>query len=213
MNVPFDQQPAFAQMMQEMQAESAVGLSLAAQLGSTPSELSLVLRTTLLDNSVGALRPVGYYLIKMISLTEHKMALGMFNHMAYVDDHPLLYHHNAPSYRIFVTNPAADPDAVLDQIEAAHTETFAQWRTLDQDLNKRSDPHAVLSSGMGLLMETPKPFADAVKRVLAANNIGVSLIEGEPKIGHFMLFALDNSYFVARSFSIEAVTDQVSDES
>ncbi len=82
---------------------------------------------------------------------------------------------------------------------------FGHWRTLDQDLNKRTDLETVLSSGMGLLAETPKPFADEAVRILTANGVTSTLVPAEPKIGHFRMMAFDNSYFVARGFTVEFI--------
>lgn len=195
----------FGQLVRELQADNALGLLLAAQLGNTPSELTLVVRTTYLDAASGGLRPIGYYTIQMTSLVEHKMSLGPFNHAAALDDHPLLYHHNAPGVRVFVTSPADDPQTVMDQLEEAHYQMFGQWRSLGDDLNKRTEPQEVLQTGLGVIGEMPKPFAEVVSKLLTDQHIQNNLVEGDPKIGRFQLMAFDNSYFVARVFQVEAV--------
>lgn len=197
----------FEPIAHDLEAENAVGLLLAAQLGNTPSELILMLRTTILDAALGGLRPVGQYVIRVMGLVEHKLSLGLFNHMAFVDSHPLLYHHNAPAMRIYVTSPAADPETVLDQIEAVHAEMFGRWRDLQDDLNHRVDPHELLRQGMGTLGEVPAPFADAITQVLTANGVTSAQVEGEPKVGHCLLLAFDNSYLIARNFSVDKVTE------
>ncbi len=197
----------FAPIARELEAENAVGLLLAAQLGNTPSELILMLRTTILDAALGGLRPVGQHVIRLAGLVEHKITLGLFNHMAFVDDHPLLYHHNAPAIRIYVSSPASDPDAVLRQIEAAHSATFGRWRDLHDDLNHRAEARDILAQGVGTLGEMPAPFAETVAQVLKANGITSTQVEGEPKIGHCLLLAFDNSYLIARNFAVDNVTE------
>ncbi len=206
-----DNQPAFLQMVSEMAEENAIGLALVAQLGSTPSEISLMFRTAILDQSVGALRPVGQYMIQIVSLVEHQLSLGLFNHFAYVDDHPLLYHHNAPSYRVFVTSVAADPDKVLAALERAYAEMFGRRRMIEEDFNERAEPQDILTAGMGLLMATPEPFAQRAIDVLKAHNVSATLLPDEPKIGHFALLAFDDSYCVGRMFTIESMRDEGSD--
>lgn len=198
----------FSQLLRELQPDNAMGLLLAAQLGNTPSELALVVRTTYLDAASGGLRPIGYYTIQMTSLAEHKLSLGPFNHAALLDDHPLLYHHNAPGVRVFVSSAAADPEALIEQIDEAHYQMFGQWRTLDGELNKRMEPKDVLTNGLGLIGEMPQPFAEAVSHVLTSHNVQHTLVESEPKIGHFKLMALDNSYFVARAFAVQSVSNE-----
>jgi len=157
----------FEPIAQDLEAENAVGLLLAAQLGNTPSELILMVRTTILDAARGGLRPVGQYVIRLAGLVEHKISLGLFNHMAFVDSHPLLYHHNAPATRFYVTSPASDPDAVLSQLEAAHSEIFGHWRNLLDDLNHRAEPREILGQGMGTLGEMPAPLAESIVQTVS----------------------------------------------
>src|SRR5579863_9696913 len=137
----------FEPIVHDLEADNAVGLLLAAQLGNTPSEMILMLRTAILDGAIGGLRPNGQYVIRLAGLVEHKITLGLFNHIAFVNDHPLLYHHNTPGRRIYVTSPAADPDAMLKQIETAHSEMFGQWRNWRDDLNHRAEPGEILAQG------------------------------------------------------------------
>ncbi|MHB8628138.1 MAG: hypothetical protein ACYDBJ_09845 [Aggregatilineales bacterium] len=197
----------FEPIVRELETENAVGLLLAAQLGNTPSELILMLRTTILDAALGGLRPVGQYVIRLAGLVEHKIALGLFNHMAFVDSHPLLHHHNAPVMRIYVTSPATDPDGVLKQIDTTHSEMFGHWRDLRDDLNHRAEPRDLLAQGMGTLGEMPAPLAESIAQVLKANGVTCTLVEGEPKIGHCLLLAFDNSYLIARNFAVEKVSE------
>ena len=197
----------FGPIVRDLQTEGAVGLLLVAQLGNSPSEMILAVRTTILDQAVGGLRPLNQYLIKLAGLVEHKITLGLFNHLALVEDHPLLHHHNAASVRIYLGSPTVDPDAVLDQLEGAHFEMFGRWRDLGDDLNHRIAPAELLKAGMGTLGEFPTPFAAALGDVLKANDIAYWTAPGEPKIGRCYLLAFDNSYLVARGFSVEQSTD------
>src|SRR5579859_4007947 len=151
----------FQPIADDLSDESAVGLLLAAQLGNTPTEMALVVRTTLLDRATGSLSPVRQYVIRIGGMVEHKLTLGPFDQVAFVDDHPLLYHHNAPGVRIFISSPAADPDAVLRDIAEAYSRLFNGLRDLRSDLNHRADPRMILQQGMGTLGEVPAPFADA----------------------------------------------------
>ncbi len=194
----------FKQLFEDLRAENALGLLLAAQLGASPSELLAILRTTTLNPASGELTPIGYYTIQMTSLIEHKITLGPFNHAALIDDHPLLYHHNVVGQKLFITSPAADPETVLDSIAQAHYEMFGRWRTLTDDLNKRIDPQTVLQNGIGLLGEFPRPFAEVVSGILTEHQIGHNRVDGDAKIGLLKLLAFDDSYFVARVFEVKA---------
>ena len=200
-------QTPFGPIVRELQAENAVGVLLLAQLGSSPAEIMLAVRTTILDQAAGGLRPLNQYVVRLAGLVEHKIALGLFDHIALVEDHPLLHHHNAAGVRVYLTSSAADPDAVLADIEAAHFEMFGRWRELGDDLNHRVPPQELLKAGMGTLGEFPEPFATALGEVLRAYQVGFSSAPGEAKIGHCYVLAFDNSYLIARSFAVEQSPD------
>jgi hypothetical protein len=191
------------QIIQELQEPDALGLLLAAQLDTTPAEIFLVLRTTMRVPETAMLNPVSTYQIKLGSLIEHKLALGPFNHAAAMDDHPILYHHNHTGIRVFVTNAADDVDATYDALAAAYLELFGQYRQMVQDLNQRTEPDDILTSGMGMLGEFPEPFAVMAARILHDHGVKTTLVAGDPKIGGFKLLAFDNSYFVARTIDIQ----------
>jgi hypothetical protein len=193
------------EILQELQEPNALGLLLAAQLGTTPADITLVLRTTTLNQQTGELTPIGMYQIKLGSTVEHKVTLGPFNHAAAMDDHPILYHHNHIGIRVFVTNPAPDVDAAYDNLAAAYLEMFGQYRQLIQDLNQRAEPDEILEKGMGVLGEFPEPFALTAARVLHENGVKTTLVAGDAKIGGFKLLAFDNSYFVARTLDVQKV--------
>jgi hypothetical protein len=194
----------FTQLLDDLKSENALGLLLAAQLGSSPSELTAVLRTTTLDAASGELTPIGYYTIQMSGVIEHQLTLGPFNDAALIDDHPLLYHHNAPGVKLFIGSPAADADAVLGSIAGAYVQVFGRWRQLTDDLNKRIDADAVLQNGMGVLGEFPQPFVDTISAILTEHGISHNRVEGDPKIGRLKLLAIDDSYFIARVFEVKA---------
>ncbi len=195
------------QLIQDLTEENALGLLLLAQLGQTPSELTVAARTVTLDQTTGQLHPIGSYVVRLGGLIEHTLTLGPFDHAATLEDHPLLYHHNAPGVQLFITGPAQDANGVVAQLAAAHQEMFGRYRQLGEDLNKRAEPNNVLSKGMGLLGTFPEPFAAAAGQVLTANGVTYSMLPGEGKIGGYKLLAFDNSFFIARMIEVQVMQD------
>jgi hypothetical protein len=191
------------QIAAELKAENGLGLLLAAQLGTTPSDLTVALRTATLNQQTGEVSPVTFYTVTMGGVAEHKLTLGAFAHVAMLDDHPILYHHNQRPIRVFIASPATDPEGIFDQIAASYVQVFGQYRNLTDDLNQRTEPDEVLQTGMGLLGTFPEPFAIAIAGLLQDNSIQSTLVAGDPKIGGFKLIAFDNSYFVARQIALE----------
>ena len=53
----------FDQLFREMEAEDAVGLLVAVQLGRSVNDVNFMLQTTLFEKSVGGLRPQTQYII------------------------------------------------------------------------------------------------------------------------------------------------------
>jgi hypothetical protein len=195
--------PLFGQLFAEMQAEDAVGLLLAAQLTETPNDLQIVVRTTLFDKAVGGLRDQNQYLIKTVGLAEHQISLGLFDQIAFEDDHPLLYHYNTRRVRVFIGSRPTSPDAVIREIESAHTEVYDTWRELLMDLNKLSPPEQVFNAGFGLLGEMSQPFATAVAQVLAHHGVKYNVVAEDTPEVKMKLLSIDESYFVAADFTIE----------
>jgi hypothetical protein len=198
-----DESTVFEQLTREMQAEDAVGLLAAAQLGRSVNELSLVVQTTLFDRSIGGLRPQTQYVIQARGLAEHKLTLGLFNRIGFVADHPLLYHHNLPRVRVFVGSPNADPEPLIQAISDAHVQVYDGWRDLEMDLNKLAPLDRVLRAGYGLLGEMPQPFAKAVSAVLTQHGIQHTLMEDDAPPVPMKLLVLDESYLVGADFTAE----------
>ncbi len=195
----------FDQLFTEMQSDDAVGLLLAAQLHNTPGEMNIVVQSTLLDHSIGRLKPQNQYVIHLINLAEHKLTLGLFDEIAFVESHPLLYHHNAPRFDVFISSAPESPESVLQEIEDAHEEILRGWRDITRDFNPMTAPDAILRTGFGFLGKMPEPVAQAVAQVLTRHNVQHNLIADETPITPMKLLAIDQSYFVAADFEIEQV--------
>jgi hypothetical protein len=195
----------FDQLFGEMQAEDAVGLLVAVQLTESPNDVQFVVRSTVFDKSTGGLRDQNQYLIKSVGMVEHQVSLGMFDHIAFIDEHPLLYHYNTPPVRVFVGSRAESPDAIMHEIELTHTEVYDTWRDLSMDLNPLCPPEQLFSAGYGLLGMMPQPFAQAVAQVLARHHVKCNLVTDEQPPTQMKLLAVDESYFVAADFAIELI--------
>ncbi len=194
----------FDQLFQDMQAEDAVGVLLAAHLGNTPDEILFVIQSTRFDRSMGGLRPQHQYIIRAVGLAEHKISLGTFQDISLIDDHPLLYHHNTPRVRVFISSQPESPDTLLQDISRAHTEVYDTWRDLADDLNQLVEPPQLFAAGFGLFGEMPQPFADAVSQVFTRHGVKHNLVIDETSPRQMKLLSIDDSYCVAADFSIEA---------
>jgi len=193
----------FDPIRQELEAENTIGLLIGAQLGASPSELNVIVRTATADRQTGAIHTINQYLITASGTVEHKLTLGLFDGMGYAEQHPLLQHHNATGIKVFITSAVADPDALLWAIDELYTETFGKLRDLNADLNQRADPREVLQNGMGVLATLPAPFAAQVDQLLIEQSIGHQMVPTDPKIGGCALLAFDDSYMIARSFAVQ----------
>ena len=203
----------FDALRSDLEAQNAVGLLIAAQLGASPSELTLIVRSATINATTGEVIPVHQYLVNAVGVVEHKLILGLFNQVGYANDHPLLYHHNAPGVKIFITSPAPDADELLWAIDEAYGEVFGRWRELNADLNQRVDPRAILQNGKGALATVPAPFAPIIDKLLTEQGVGHQVIMTDPKIGGCVLLAFDDSLVIARSFNVQPFDSPLSDSS
>jgi hypothetical protein len=184
-----------------------LGLVLMAQMGNTPAELVLVARIADLNQETGELIPIHTYTVKIAALVEHQLTLGPFEHVAQLDDHPILYAHNHTPVKIYVGAPADDPMEILNELAAAHNQLFGRYRPFEAGLNHRVNPLQILTEGMGALGEYPEPFAIHVAQILMSHGVPSTLAGGDPKIGGFKLLAFDDSYFVARIIQFDLLEE------
>jgi hypothetical protein len=196
---------AASQLFEEMQSEDAVGLLLAAQLTDSPNDLQVIVRTTVFDKAVGGLRELSQYAIKTLGLAEHQITLGLFDHIAFIEDHPLLYHYNTPVVRVFIGSRPEAPESLLREIEQAHGDVYDAWRDLPMDLNKLCPPEQLFNAGFGLLGEMPQPFANVVAEVLTRHQVKHNLATEDAPTTRMKLLAIDDSYFIAADFVIEHI--------
>jgi hypothetical protein len=182
-----------------------------AQMDSVPETLQLVIVTTEYDEKAGGLRDKSRYLIRAIGVQEHKISVGMFGSMRFLDDHPLLYQYNTTPVGVFFRGQAADPNALLVDLLQAYATTFGPWRQIPQYLNTEKPLFNLLSSTGDLLGEMPKPLAENVVKALEQHKLETKMIEGQPpeesdEHGRSQLMkalVIDDSYLVAMDFTVD----------
>jgi hypothetical protein len=193
------------------------GVLLAVQMGGTPEEIQLLIETAELDEAAGGLRRMHNYVIRALGVREHQISVGLFGRLAFIDDHPLLYHHNTP--RVAVTFDGAPRDineAILD-IQQAYISTFTIWRHLVMtgDLNTTQPLDKLLAKtdtdGSKLLGVMPRPLAERIGRVLEHHGLPYQLTpdpdwaeadeHGRSHLSKLLL--IDNGHIVALDFSVE----------
>jgi hypothetical protein len=204
--------PARAQLLNDMGRADAVGVLLMVQMDGVPETLQLVVTTTVIDQSRGGLRETGHYVIRAIGVIEHRVSVGMFGTLAFVDgQHPLLYAHNATPAALFFRGKAPDANALLVDVLQAYASTFGEWRQVPEYFNRSKSLLALLTSPGDLLGEMPQPLADALVPVLEAHGLETLVKHGETPLAidehgrsqHRQALLIDDSYVVALEFSVE----------
>jgi hypothetical protein len=203
--------PKRQQLLSELQAEKDYGIFLAIQVGGAPNELQLFAETAQYDDQAQGLRPRNQYIIRALGVFEHRVSVGVFARLAFLDDHPLLYHHNTPKVEVYFEGTPQDVNELVLDISQAHASTFGPLRHLAADINRGKPLVDLLRSGSGLLGEMPKPLAERMARVLAHHQLKYTLIEddefqtqdehGRSRLAR--LLAIDDSYLIALDFSVE----------
>lgn len=203
--------PKRDKLFSELGGEKDYGIFLMVQMGGVPNELQLVIQTAQYDDAAGGLRPRGQYIIRGLSVREHRVSVGIFGSLTLVDDHPMLYQYNTPPVALFFKGKPADVNELLLDIEQAYASTFAQWRRFPQYINIAQPLTTLLGSGGGLLGEMPKPLAERLAKVLAHHQLETKLVEGEAhettdehgRSRFYKALLIDESYMIALDFSVD----------
>jgi hypothetical protein len=206
--------PQRDQLLGELASEQDYGVLLVAQMGGAPNELQLIVETARYDEQAQGLRPRHDYAIRVLGVREHRVNLGVFGKLDFIDDHPLLYHHNTPKVAVYFDGKADDVYELVLDLSQTYVSTFGQWRHLvamAEDFNRALPLVDLLQSGYGLLGTMPKPLAERVGKVLAHHDLKYTLSEdssfetedehGRSRLAKLLL--IDQSYFIALDFSVE----------
>lgn len=202
------------QLLSDLQRDGAVGVLLMVQMDGVPETLQFVVTTTVMDESRGGLREIGHYVIRAIGVIEHRISVGMFGELRFVDgQHPLLYAYNSQPAALFFRGQAPDANALLVDVLQAYASTFGEWRQIPEYLNRNRPLLSLLASSGDLLGEMPKPLADALTPVLETHGLETKVMLGEAPLdvdehGRSQLrqaLLIDDSYVVALDFSVETL--------
>jgi len=203
--------PKREQLLSQLQAEQDYGVLLAVQMGGVPNEIQLLVETAEYDAQVEGLRPRAQYVIRVLGVREHKASVGVFGKASFLDDHPLLYSHNAPRVAVYFEGQPSEVNELVLDISQAHASTFGPWRNLADDINREQPLVTLLKSGSGILGIMPAPAAERMAKVFAHHHMIFKLGQdpdyqsqdehGRSRLSKLLM--LDDSYFVAFGFSVE----------
>jgi hypothetical protein len=209
--------PARAKLLSELAGEQDVGVLLIAQMGGVPNELQLIIQTAQYDEAIKGLRERTGYIIRVMSVREHRLSLGLFGKLFFADEHPILLHHNEPVVQVHFEGLPKDVNELVLDIHQAHAITFGPWRELAQDINREKPLVNLLLSGGGLLGEMPKSAALRMAKVLEHHHMQANLTGAEaekPKADEhgrstqWKLLGVGDSYFVALDFAVDTMGKQ-----
>lgn len=205
--------PQRDRLLNEMQGERGVGVLLMVQMGGVPEELQLIIQTAEYDPDVEGLRERSAYIVRALGVKEHRASLGVFSTLFFAQEHPILYHHNAPRYTIEFKGIPADPNELVLDIQAAYSATFGPWRDIAEDINREKPLFDLLKSGEGVLGTMPGPAAERMVKVLDHHNFITNLVPADEgrsdapdehgRSQKLTLLGIDDSYFIAYSFAVD----------
>lgn len=202
--------PKRARLLDELKDEKDYGVFLIIQMDGVPETLQLVIATTRLDEKAGGLRDRSRYVIRALGVREHRVSVGLFGTLQFLDDHPLLHQYNTPPAAVFFRGKPDDRNELLMDIMQAHASTFGPWRQFPQHMNVEQPLLDLLGSGGGLLGEMPRPLAERMVKVLEHHGLEHKLVEGEDtgedehgRSRQHKLLLIDQSYLIALDFTVD----------
>lgn len=195
----------------ELQNDHHVGIMLVAQMGMTPEEIQLVVQTAYFDENDRSMTTTGGYIVRCLGVQEHRISLGIFHRLVYVDDHPLLWNFNSIYRQIYFRGTPENVDSLMLDLQQLYGQHYGLFRSLADDINRTRPLGSLLTAGYGLLGEMPAPMAERIKTVLERYGLTVDLVDSddheEPPM-QFKLLVLDDSYFVLQLVSIDLIKDK-----
>lgn len=207
--------PKKDELIHFLQGEHNVGVLLMVQMGGVPEELQLIIQTATYDEKVGGLREKKAYIIRALGVKEHRTTVGIFGSLFFATDHPILYHHKSPLYKVEFKGTPQDPNELVLDIQAAYSATFGPWRDLAEDINREKPLYDLLQSGEGTLGTMPEQAANRMLKVFDHHNMLAHLDKVEDKRGtdpdddhgefstELQLLGIDDSYFIGYSFMVD----------
>jgi hypothetical protein len=205
--------PDRQKLLDDLKGENDVGVLLMAQMGGVPNELQVFIQTAQYDAAVQGLRDKTGYVIRVLSVHEHRLSLGVFGGLFIAEEHPILLHHNEPKLAVHFEGQPADINELVLDIHQAHASTFGPWRELAGDINREQPLVDLLASGGGLLGTMPQTAAERMARVLEHHNLSARL-EGDAdrpatddhgRSTRWKLLGIGDSYFVALDFAVDVM--------
>jgi hypothetical protein len=194
-------------IIRDLEPDNRLGVLLTVQMGGIPEEVQLFLQVADFDPQANALRPAGNYIIRCLGVQEHRVSVGLFNRMAYSDDHPLLWNHNFTYREVYFRGAPDDVDGLMLELNQLYGQTYGPFRSLADDLNRAMPLGKLLTSGHGLLGEMPLPMAEQAQKLLEQHGLAVSLIASDreaPPV-QFKLLVMDDSFFIAQLYSADPI--------
>ena len=199
------QDSTLLQIIETLRDENRLGVILAAQMGGTPEEVQLILQTTAFDEEQQGLIPDKTFVIRCLGVQEHRVSLGLFNTIIYVEEHPLLWNHNYAFKQIYFRGTPDDVNDLMLDLNQLYGAQYGPFRTLADNINRSLPLSKLLLSGHGLLGEMPEPMAEKVQALFEKHGMTIKLVDTELKEPpvKFSLLVLDDSFFIAQLYSVE----------
>lgn len=205
--------PLREQLLRELAGDNDVGVLLVAQMGGVPEEIQLIVQTAQYDEDAGGLRERHAYIIRALGVKEHRASLGVFGSLFFAVEHPILYHHNAARHEIHFSGTPEDPNELVLDIQATYSATFGPWRDLGEDITREKPLFDLVQQGSGVLGTMPSPVAEKMVKVFEHHDMSAQLKqvdEGRSSVPdehgrseRLRLLGIDDSYFIAYSFTVE----------
>ncbi len=204
--------PKRQQLLDDLSGEKSYGVFLMVQMDGVPETLQMVITTTELDEQRGGLRDKRSYVIRAIGVQEHRVSVGLFGNLRFMDTgHPLLYQYNETPAGLFFRGRPDDSNALLVDFMQAYTSTFGPWRQIPTYLNVSRPLLDLLNSGGDLVGEMPKPLAEKLASAFERHGLETKIIEGAApeesdehgRTQHMKALIIDDSYIVAMDFTVE----------
>lgn len=197
------------QMLAEINEDNGFGVLLVAQTDNVPNTLQFIVATTEAREGETVLRDKSQYLVRAITVEEHRVSMGIFQQAEVFDQeqHPLLYQYNSEPVGLFFRGEVANPDRLMLDMFQTYSRVFQDWRYVPDYLNTSKPLYDLFTGGGDLVGQMPRPLAERLEPVFHRQKAETKIIPDKPHQEQppMKALVLDDSYIVAMDFSVETI--------
>lgn len=206
--------PKRDEILKNLTKPNGYGVLLMGQMSGAPETLEFVINMGEIDDKMNAYREKSSYIIRALGVADHRISLGLFGKLEFVEDHPLLYEHNQASGALFFrTSQEKQTNELMLDFLQAYASTFRGWKQIPEYLNTNQPLYDLLNSNGDHVGNMPESLAVNLSKVFEKHGCETKILKEEVPVDqdehgrsqkYKALIIDETSYVVALEFTVDS---------